>query len=123
MNFEFQQNNDGSFAIYNNEIGDIYYSNIGAHNEAMQKFVIPADVTSLKSQKIKILDICYGMGYNSKTFVDYCVKNNYNFEFEIDCVELDKNILSFLTKLSLRISSLKLFSFSSCLKNTFKLFS
>ena len=29
------------------------------------------------------------MGYNSKSFVDYCLKNNLDFEFEIDASDED----------------------------------
>jgi len=93
MNFEYRLNPDGTFALYNTEIEDIYFSNIGAHKEALKKFVIPSAVNSINKKKIKILDVCYGMGYNSKSFVDYCLKNNLDFEFEIDAIDIDKNIL------------------------------
>lgn len=93
MNFEYRLNPDGTFALYNTEIEDIYFSNIGAHKEALEKFVIPSAVNSINKKKLKILDVCYGMGYNSKSFVDYCLKNNLNFEFEIDAIDIDKNIL------------------------------
>lgn len=94
MNFECMTNPDGSCGLFNNEIGDIYFSNIGAYKEAMQKFVLPSNVNNLKNNSLKILDVCYGMGYNSKSLVDYCIKNNLNFDFNIDCIEIDKNILS-----------------------------
>jgi len=95
MDFEYRKNSDGSWGIYNSKVEDIYFSNIGAHKEAMEKFVIPSDVASFdKDKKIKILDVCYGMGFNSKSFVDYCIKNNFKFEYEIDCIEIDKNILA-----------------------------
>ena len=94
MNFEYIKNPDGAWGLYNKEIGDIYFSNIGAYKEALEKFVLPANPKSIKNKKIKILDVCYGMGYNSKTFVDYCVKNNLLFDFHIDFVENDEKILA-----------------------------
>lgn len=94
MNFKYREEENGTFGLYNTKIGDIYYSNIGAHKEALEKFVLPADIKSHKNKKMKILDVCFGMGYNSKTFVDYCLKNNFDFEFEIDAIEIDKNIIA-----------------------------
>ena len=93
MNFEYRLNPDGTFALYNTEIDDIYFSNIGAYKEALEKFVIPSGISNFKNKKVKILDVCYGMGYNSKTFVDFCLKNNLGYEFEIDAIDIDKNIL------------------------------
>ena len=81
MDFEFIKNEDGSWGLFNTTVDDIYFSNIGAHKEALEKFVIPAKPQNIKKKNIRILDVCYGMGFNSKTFVDYCIKNNLNFFF------------------------------------------
>ena len=94
MNFTCRENKDGSFELYNTSIGDIYFSNVGAYKEALEKFVLPS-LPSLKNKSsIKILDVCYGMGYNSKTFVDYVSKNNININCEIDAVDIDEKILT-----------------------------
>lgn len=94
MDFFCTENVNGSYEIYNTAVGDIYYSNIGAYNEAMQKFVLPSKILDFSKQKLKILDACYGMGFNSKSLVDFCFKNNCCFDLEIDCIEIDKNILA-----------------------------
>ena len=94
MDFVCRENANGSLEIYNTKIGDIYFSNVGAHKEAYEKFVMPSLPVIEKKSKIQILDVCYGMGYNSKTFFDFLVKNNINLNYEIDAIELDKNILS-----------------------------
>ena len=94
MNFECVVNDDGSCGLFNHEIGDIYFSNIGAYTEAMQKFVLPSYVNEFNHDEIKVLDVCYGLGYNSKSLVDFCIKNNFNYDFKIDCIEIDKNILA-----------------------------
>lgn len=94
MNFEYIKNPDGTWGLYNKEIGDIYFSNIGAYKEALEKFVLPAKPNNIQNNKIRILDVCYGMGYNSKTFVDYCIKNNFLFDFDIDFIENDEKILA-----------------------------
>ena len=94
MDFVCRENLDGSFEVYNTKIGDIYFSNVGAYKEALEKFVIPSLPVIKNKTDIKILDVCFGMGYNSKTFFDYTLKNNQNINCEIDAIDIDKNILA-----------------------------
>ncbi len=67
---------DGSVGLYNEDYNDIYHSATGALTEAYEKFILPIDIEWLKSlDEIKVLDICYGIGYNSKSFLDFIFKN------------------------------------------------
>ncbi len=72
---------DGSLGLYNVELDEIYHSKFGAKTEAYEKFVEP--VLNIKNPRI--LDICYGIGYNTKTAIEYL--NNIDF---IDCIEIDE---------------------------------
>lgn len=94
MNIKFRENKDNSFELYNEDIGDIYFSNVGAYKEALEKFVFPSLPVIKNKSDIKILDVCYGMGYNSKTFLDYILKNNINLNCEIDAIDIDEKILT-----------------------------
>lgn len=69
--------NDGSVGLYSPEAEDIYHSVYGALTEAYQKFILPANfkIYFLNNNQIKILDICYGIGYNSKSFLNYFFEN------------------------------------------------
>ena len=73
--------NDGSVGLYSTDFNDIYHSATGALTEAYEKFIYPVDFNNLlQKDKIKVLDICYGIGYNSKSFLNfifenYCQKN------------------------------------------------
>lgn len=68
--------NDGSVGLYNSEFNDIYHSATGALNEAYEKFIYPVDFDMLLNKdSIKVLDICYGIGYNSKSFLNYIFEN------------------------------------------------
>ncbi len=69
--------NDGSIGLYSPQADDIYHSVYGALTEAYQKFILPADFENyfLNNNQIKILDICYGIGYNSKSFLNYFFEN------------------------------------------------
>jgi len=65
--------NDGSVGLYSEKDNDIYHSTYGALTEAYEKFILPANFEKYfeKNSEIKILDICYGIGYNSKSFVNF----------------------------------------------------
>ncbi len=61
---------DGSVGLYSPEFNDIYHSATGALTEAIEKFIEPFDFDLLvRKSEIKILDICFGIGYNSKSFL------------------------------------------------------
>ena len=64
--------NDGSVGLFSPEADDIYHSTYGALTEAYEKFVLPANVKYFlkNNSQIKILDICYGIGYNTKSFLN-----------------------------------------------------
>jgi tRNA U34 5-methylaminomethyl-2-thiouridine-forming methyltransferase MnmC len=68
--------NDGSVGLYNSDYDDIYHSAKGALTEAYEKFILPVDYEKLlKKDQIKVLDICYGIGYNTKTFLNFILNN------------------------------------------------
>ena len=72
-NFDFIVTKDGSFGLFNKEINDIYHAREGAYSEAMDKFAKPAMkflVQNNIKQNLKICDICYGIGYNTTTFLE-----------------------------------------------------
>ena len=68
--------NDGSVGLYSTDFNDIYHSATGALTEAYEKFIYPEDFNNLlQKDKIKVLDICYGIGYNSKSFLNFIFEN------------------------------------------------
>lgn len=84
VNFNAKFTNDGSVGLYSEQIGDIYHSIYGALSEAYEKFIFPANLDEFLNthDEIKILDLCYGLGYNSKSFLNfyfniYSKKNNF----------------------------------------------
>ena len=81
-NIETFVTSDGSIGLYNKELDEVYHSKFGAKTEALEKFVAPAKL--IDNRPLDILDICYGIGYNTK-----CALDNYKNINSIDCVELD----------------------------------
>lgn len=82
--------NDGSVGLYSQADNDIYHSTYGALTEAYEKFILPADLENFfqKKSEIKILDICFGIGYNSKSFLNFI----YNAQIDTDNNSKDKYI-------------------------------
>ena len=103
---------DGSVGLYSPQFNDIYHSATGALTEAYEKFIYPSDIESLMSKEsIKVLDICYGIGYNSKSFLNYilenfCQKNfstiSFSTNLHIASIDTDKinegNIANYIGK-------------------------
>lgn len=97
--------NDGSVGLYSTDFNDIYHSATGALTEAYEKFIYPVDFnTFLHKDKIKVLDICYGIGYNSKSFLNFIFENycrkNFSKKYSLTKHYIDKihtnNILQLL---------------------------
>jgi hypothetical protein len=114
--FNFVMTDDMSAGLYNNKVKDIYHSKSGAHLEAYEKFIKPLiDINYFKSKNaFSVLDICYGIGYNSKALLN----NIINKSFSIDSLDTDRTLvaLSPLIKDSIDNIDLKLFILESVLK-------
>lgn len=94
-NIEIFETSDGSLGLYNKEVNDVYHSKFGAYSESLDKFVIPADINSFakNNDKLKILDICYGIGYNSKSAIKVAMEVNPNINIHIDALEIDQEVI------------------------------
>lgn len=84
-NIEIFYTQDGSIGLYDKDLNEIFHSKFGAKKEAFEKFVEPCFI--LENKPLKILDICYGIGYNTK-----CALENFKNIDLIDCVEINKNL-------------------------------
>ena len=76
--YEFYYTQDGSIGLYSYADEDVYHSKFGAITEAWEKFVIPAELETKLSQQneLKVLDVCYGIGYNTKALMSYIINLN-----------------------------------------------
>lgn len=70
---------DGSVGLYNPCEDDIYHSVAGAASEAYEKFIFPAEIENFFQNHdcIRVLDICFGIGYNSKSFLNFIFQNKF----------------------------------------------
>ena len=86
--------NDGSAGLFSPDADDIYHSTYGALTEAYEKFILPSNLNSFlkNNNEIKILDICFGIGYNSKSFLNYILDFLYNETIHTDKIKYNDKI-------------------------------
>lgn len=92
----FCKTDDGSVGLYNSNVQDIYHSTYGAYSEAYEKFICTSGFLDFikAHDKVSILDICYGIGYNTKTALNEILKTNKIISVKIDALEYDKNLIN-----------------------------
>ncbi|MCD7879128.1 MAG: hypothetical protein LUG16_04245 [Candidatus Gastranaerophilales bacterium] len=86
-NYSFFITDDNTTGIYSNLVNDIFHSKTGALKEAIEKFLLPSKYCEYYKNfdEIKILDICYGIGYNTKALL----LNSENKKVKIDSIEIN----------------------------------
>jgi tRNA U34 5-methylaminomethyl-2-thiouridine-forming methyltransferase MnmC len=96
---------DSSITFYNEEYGEAYHSVTGAVEEAFKKFAEPALEAVKGKSEIRILDVCFGLGYNSAAAIDRILEHNLRAEISIIGLEKDKKILGKIKDLQPMIMS------------------
>ena len=88
---------DGSFTAYSKEYDEHYHSTKdGALRESLTKHVIPAFEFMQNKQEINILDICFGLGFNTLATLYYLKQNNIKAIVNIYSPELDASLINSL---------------------------
>ncbi len=100
--------NDLSVGLFSPSDDDVYHSATGAATEAYTKFIFPAMIENFlcNHDSIRVLDICYGIGYNTESFL--------NFIFQI-------KFKNFLKSNNLHDKTLSTYNYKICGDNTFSL--
>ncbi len=70
---------DGSIGLYSYTEKDVFHSKFGALSEAWEKFILPAHLEEFQPENLKILDVCYGIGYNTKALMSFLI-NQVNYK-------------------------------------------
>jgi len=92
---------DDTFTAYSREYGEHYHSTRdGALNESLQKHVLPAFLTQLDKEEITILDICFGLGFNTLATLYYLKQKNITKRISIYSPELDETLVRSLKDFS-----------------------
>ena len=85
---------DGTHTLYSKQFDQHYHSvKEGALNESLSKHVIPALTYHKNKKELTILDICFGIGYNSLATLYYVQQENLNIKVNIYSPEFDLDLL------------------------------
>lgn len=94
---EMVLSDDGSYTAYSKEYGEHYHSTKdGALHESLVKHVIPAFRIKQNQKEINILDICFGLGFNTLATLYYYKKNYLTSKLNIFSPELDLDLVKSL---------------------------
>ncbi len=81
---------DGSFTFYSSYFNEHYHSLKGAQEESYKKFILPAQL-EFYPNPVHVLDIGFGLGYNSLTLIQEAQK--INKPYKIHALELFPEVL------------------------------
>jgi len=84
---------DGSTTFHSSWYDETYHSVSGAREEAVEKYAKPCKIG--EREKVAVLDICFGLGYNSAAAIDMFSGKN----LRIVALESDHEIVSEITKI------------------------
>lgn len=89
-----QVTSDGSFTFFSERFGEAFHSyRDGARQEAFEKFVVATDLRDRAlGSRVVILDVCYGLGYNSAAAVEAILAINPGCRIELYGLELDPTV-------------------------------
>jgi tRNA U34 5-methylaminomethyl-2-thiouridine-forming methyltransferase MnmC len=88
-----QTTQDGSATFFSTEFGESFHSNQGAKSEAFQKFAQATDLATQALQpSIKLLDVCYGLGYNTAAALETIWQVNPDCQIELYGLEIDPTV-------------------------------
>jgi uncharacterized protein len=106
---------DGSITFWNGDYKEHYHSPAGARLEANEKFVSPSKLANrLKVGPVQVLDICFGLGYNSLCALNKSIE--IDGDLNITALEMDKRALRLSTN-SLRPLDSDQFNWKKSLNN------
>ena len=85
---------DGTNTLFSKEFNEPYHSTKdGALHESLEKHVIPALTIHKNKRSLVILDICFGLGYNTFATLFYIKKYNFNVKVHILSPEFDEGLI------------------------------
>ena len=89
---------DGTNTLFSKEFNEAYHSTKdGALHESLEKHVKPAFLVKKELEHLTILDICFGLGYNTFTTLYYIQQKQLNTKVHILSPEFDKELIASLS--------------------------
>jgi len=85
---------DGSYTFYSEEFQEAFHSSFGAKQEAEVRYIEPCGIKELASSKstIRLLDVCYGLGYNSAAALEAIWSVHPECQVELIALEISPSV-------------------------------
>ncbi|MEO0648958.1 MAG: hypothetical protein AAFZ17_22860, partial [Cyanobacteria bacterium J06650_10] len=84
---------DGSSTFYSEAFGEWFHSREGACNEAQKTYVDSSNLAERAAgDSLKILDVCYGLGYNTAAALEMIWRVNPACQAEVVGLEIDVEV-------------------------------
>ena len=87
---------DGSYSLRSTFFQENFHSLLGALEETKLKFTAPSNLQRFKRKSLNVLDICFGLGYNSASLLNELIKQNSYLK--LYALEIDKKPLEYSLK-------------------------
>ena len=84
---------DGSVTLRSLFFQENFHSLEGALKETEIKFINPSDLKRFKDKSLNVLDICFGLGYNSASLFNNLIRQNSFINWY--ALEIDKKPLEY----------------------------
>ena len=85
--------NDGSISLRSLIFQENFHSLEGALKETEIKFINPSNLKKFKDKSLNVLDICFGLGYNSSSLFNNLIRQNSFLNWY--ALEIDKKPLEY----------------------------
>jgi len=87
---------DGSYSLRSEFFQENFHSLLGALKETKSKFTATSNLQRFKGKSLNVLDICFGLGYNSASLLDELIKQKSYLN--LYALEIDKKPLEYSLK-------------------------
>ena len=84
---------DGSYSLRSVFFQENFHSLLGALEETKLKFTATSNLQRFKGKSVNVLDICFGLGYNSASLLDELIKQKSYLN--LYALEIDKKPLEY----------------------------
>jgi len=84
---------DGSYSLRSLFFQENFHSLLGALQETKSKFTATSNLQRFKGKSLNVLDICFGLGYNSASLLDELIKQKSYLN--LYALEIDKKPLEY----------------------------
>ncbi|MEA5466989.1 tRNA (5-methylaminomethyl-2-thiouridine)(34)-methyltransferase MnmD [Leptothoe sp. PORK10 BA2] len=85
---------DGSATFYSEEFGEHFHCRHGAYTDAQRNYVDAAQIPELaQAERLAILDVCYGLGYNTAAALDTIQRVNPDCRVTIRALEINGEVV------------------------------